>query len=87
MSLTEEKSIDKIEVVENGTIQVREVTRIMKDGEVFAQKYHRWSFNPGSDVSFMPNNVQEIAKVTWTKEVVDNFKYPIVTNTVVEEKQ
>ena len=39
MALQEVKVIDKIEVVENGTLQVREATRIMKDGEQIAQMY------------------------------------------------
>ena len=51
MALTEQKVIDKIEVVENGTLQVREATRILKDGDQIAQTYHRWSFAPGSDIS------------------------------------
>ncbi len=73
MALEEVKVIDKIEVVENGTLQVREVTRILKDGEQIAQTYHRWLFAPGSDVSEMPANVQAIASVVWTQEVIDAY--------------
>ncbi len=73
MALEEVKVIDKIEVVENGTLQVREVTRILKDGEQIAQTYHRWVFAPGSDVSEMPANVQAIASVVWTQEVIDAY--------------
>lgn len=74
MALTEQVVIDKIEVVENGTLQVREATRILKDGEQIAQTYHRWSFAPGSDVSAMPSNVQAIAQVTWTPEVIAAYQ-------------
>ena len=74
MALTETKVIDKIEVVETGHIQVREATRILKDGEQIAQTYHRWSFAPGSDVSAMPANVQAIAQVTWTPEVIAAYQ-------------
>ena len=74
MALTETKVIDKIEVVENGTLQVREATRILKDGEQIAQTYHRWSFAPGSDVSAMPANVQAIAQVAWTPEVIAAYQ-------------
>jgi hypothetical protein len=69
MALTEIKVIDKIEVVENGIVQVREATRIMKDGGQIAQTYHRWSFAPGSDVSDQPANVQSICQAAWTPEV------------------
>lgn len=74
MSLTETKLIDKIEVVENGTVQVREATRIMKDGEQIAQTYHRWSFAPGSDISEQPANVQAIAFAAWTPEVIAAYE-------------
>lgn len=74
MALSEIKLIDKIEVVENGTIQVREATRIMKDGEQIAQTYHRWSFAPASDVSAMPANVQAVAQAVWTPEVISAYQ-------------
>ena len=74
MALTESKVIDKIEVVENGIIQVREATRILKDGEQIAQTYHRWSFAPGSDVSAMPSNVQAVAAAVWTPEIVAAYE-------------
>jgi len=74
MALEEIKVIDQITVVENGTLQVREATRIMKDGEQIAQTYHRWSFTPGSDVSSMPANVQAIATAAWTPDVVSAYR-------------
>lgn len=74
MALTEIKVIDKIEVVENGTIQVREVSRIMKDGEQIAHTYHRWILNPGQDVSDQPANVQAICAAAWTPEVIAAYK-------------
>jgi hypothetical protein len=74
MVLTENKLIDKIEVVENGIVQVREATRIIKDGEQIAQTYHRWSFAPGSDVSEMPSNVQSICQAAWTPEIIAAYE-------------
>ena len=74
MSLTKEQVIDKVEVVENGTLQVRQVTRIMEDGKELSSSYHRWSFTPGSDVSEMPANVQAIATAAWTPEVIAAYQ-------------
>jgi hypothetical protein len=74
MALSEVKVIDKIEVVENGTVQVREATKIMKDGEEIAKSYHRWSFAPASDVSAMPANVQAICAAAWTQEVISAYE-------------
>jgi hypothetical protein len=74
MALSEVKVIDKIEVVENGTVQVRETTKIMKDGEEIAKTYHRTSFAPASDVSGQPANVQAICAAAWTPEVVAAYE-------------
>lgn len=74
MALTETKEIDRIEVVGNGIVQVREVTTILKDGEFYARTFHRWSFAPESDISSMPANVQAIAQAAWTPEVIAAYK-------------
>lgn len=74
MALTETKVIDKIEVVETGHLQVREATKIERDGVEIAKTYHRWAFAPGSDVSEMPANVQAIAAAAWTPEVIAAYQ-------------
>jgi hypothetical protein len=74
MSLSKEVVIDKIEVVENGIIQVRQVTRIMEDGQQLSSSYHRWSLTPGQDVTDQPANVQAIAAAAWTEEVVAAYQ-------------
>jgi hypothetical protein len=70
MALTETKVIDKIEVVEYGVVQVREATRILKDGGQIAQTYHRWTLSPGQDVSDQADNVKAICQAAWTPEVI-----------------
>lgn len=72
--LIETKLIDKIEVIENGIVQVREATRILKDGVQIAQTYHRWTLTPGQDVSDQPANVQAIATAAWTPEVIAAYQ-------------
>jgi len=74
MSLTKEQAVDKIEVLENGSIQIRQVTRIMEDGKELSKSYHRWAFDPGSDVSDQPANVQAIAASAWTPAVIAAYK-------------
>lgn len=76
----ESKKIDKIEVINGSIIQVREVTIITEDDDEIARTYHRWSFNPGDDVSSMPQEVKNIAAVVWTEEVIDNYKLSLVEN-------
>jgi hypothetical protein len=74
MALSENKQIDRIEVVGNGIVQVREATTILKDGVEYARTFHRWSFAPESDISAMPANVQAIAQAAWTPEVIAAYK-------------
>ena len=77
MALTETKVVDKIEVVENGIVQVREATRILKDGEQIAQTYHRWTLTPGQDISDQASNVQAVANAAWTPEVIAAYQASI----------
>lgn len=74
MALTENKVVDKIEIVGNGILQVREATTIMRDGVEIAKTYHRETFAPGADLSAMPANVQAIAAVAWTPEVIAAYQ-------------
>lgn len=75
MSITEKKSIDKIEIVgPHQSIQVREATVIFRDDVEIARSYHRWLFSPGADVSAMPTNVQAIAAAAWTPEVIAAYQ-------------
>lgn len=80
MALLKEVVIDKIEVVENGTVQVRQATRIVEDGVQLSQSYHRWSLQPGQDVSDQPANVQAICAAAWTSEVIAAYQAQIEAN-------
>ena len=85
MALTENKQIDRIEVVGNGILQVREATTILKDGVEYAKTFHRWSFAPESDVSAMPVNVQAIAQAAWTPEVIAAYKAQLAAQQTGEQ--
>ena len=74
MALSEKTIIDKIEVVENNTIQIRNANIIERDGIEIAKTYHRHSLSPGDDVSNQDARVQAIANVIWTEEVVNAYK-------------
>jgi len=74
MALTKETVVDQITVTENGIVLVREVTRIMEDGNELSKQYHRTSFAPASDVSAQPQNVQDICNVAWTPEVISAYQ-------------
>jgi hypothetical protein len=63
-------SVDLIEVVENGCIQVRTKTSIKEDGVEISSKFHRYVVVPGADVSGEDAKVQAIAASIHTADVV-----------------
>jgi hypothetical protein len=65
MALTKEVVVDQITVTENGTVLVREVTRIIEDGVEISKQYHRTSFEKNADVSGQPQQVQDICAAAW----------------------
>jgi hypothetical protein len=69
MALTERTEIDKIEVVNDWNIQVRQATIIERDGEFVSRTFHRWVLQPDSDISNQEQKVQDIANAAWTPEV------------------
>lgn len=74
MSLEKVTSVDLIEVVENGSIQVRTKTAIMEDGVEISSKFHRHVVVPGADVSGEDAKVQAIAAAVHTAEVIAAYK-------------
>jgi len=73
MALTKETVVDKIEVLENGTLQVRTATRVLEDGEVLSSSFHRHVLAPGADITNEDAKVVAIANATWTPEVVTAY--------------
>jgi hypothetical protein len=80
MSLEKNTLIDKIEIVENGTIQVRQATIITEDGNQISRTFHRWCIAPGEDYSDQEQQVQDICKVTHTAEVIAAYQAQLEAN-------
>lgn len=74
MAIEKQTVIDQVTVQENGIILYREATRIIEDGVVLTQTYHRSSVTPGQDLTGKPEKVVEIAETVWTPEVVAAYK-------------
>ena len=74
MSLEKEIKIDRVEVVENGTVQVRQATIITENGNQISRIFHRWCITPGEDYSAQEQQVQDICKVTHTPEVIAAYQ-------------
>jgi hypothetical protein len=74
MALEKQVVTDKVEVVENGTVQVRTATRIVEDGKVISSSYHRHVVAPGDDYSNEDARVQAICAATHTPEVIAAYQ-------------
>ena len=67
-------SVDLIEALENGTLQVRTKTAIMEDGKQISGTFHRHVVAPGDDYSKQDARVQAICKATHTAAVVSAYQ-------------
>jgi len=74
MSLEKVTSVDLIEVIENGCIQVRTKTAIKEDGIEISSKFHRHVVAPGDDYSKQDARVKAICAATHTADVVAAYK-------------
>jgi hypothetical protein len=70
MALEKVISVDLIEVVENGSIQVRTKTAIKEDGVEISSKFHRHVVAPGNDYSAEDAKVKAIAASIHTAGVI-----------------
>ena len=74
MALEKVEIVDRIEVVENGSVQVRTKTAIKEDGVEISSKFHRHVVVPGANVSGEDAKVQAIAAAVHTADVVAAYQ-------------
>jgi hypothetical protein len=74
MSLEKVISVDRIEVLENGIVQVRTKTAIVEDGKQIGSTFHRHVVAPGTDYSAEDARVQAICSATHTAGVVAAYE-------------
>ena len=75
-------SVDLIEVIENGSIQVRTKTAIKEDGVEISSKFHRHVVVPGADVSAEDAKVQAIAASIHTAGVIAAYQATVAAQGV-----
>ena len=80
--LEKQTVVDRIEVVEVGVVQVRTATRIVEDGKVISQAYHRHCIAPGQDYSAECDKVKAICAATHTPEVVSAYQAMLEANRI-----
>jgi hypothetical protein len=74
MALEKVISVDLIEVIESGVLQVRTKTAIKEDGVEISSKFHRHVVVPGADYSAEDAKVQAIAASIHTAEVIAAYQ-------------
>ena len=84
MPLTSETKIDKVEILEDGQIQVREAKVIYEDGKEISKSYHRMVLDPARDTvadatsrtegKRQKIDVASIAGAIWTPEKIQARK-------------
>jgi len=74
MTLEKIVNVDQIEVVENGSVQVRTATKIMDDGVEITRSFHRHVVAPGQDYSQEDGKVQAICAAVHTPEVIEAYQ-------------
>ena len=81
MALTEETKVDKVEVLEDGQLQVREARIIRDDAKELSRQFHRYVLDPATttaeELAEQPEQVQAIANAVWTQEVIDARKQAV----------
>jgi hypothetical protein len=73
--ITKEKIIDKIEILEDGTVQLREKTRFFEDGVLVSESNtDRRVIDPGGDVTKENNETKAIIALVQTTEKITAFE-------------
>jgi hypothetical protein len=75
-------SVDLIEVVENGIVQVRTKTGIFEDGKQISSKFHRHIVAPGDDYTAEDAKVKAICAAVHTAEVIAAYQAAIAAQGV-----
>jgi len=70
MALTKQTTVDRIEVLELGQLQVRTATVVSEDGTELSRSFHRHVLEPGDDTTGQDDRVVAVAAAAWTPAVV-----------------
>ena len=93
MAITKEITVDKIEVLEMGQVQIRTATKIIEDGTELNRSFHRHVLEPSvkniegtwedTDISGEDAKVQAICNAVWTDEVKTAYQEMMDAQTIL----
>lgn len=82
MALEKQIVVDQIEILENGCVQVRTCTRVIEDGIVLSNSFHRHVVVPGADYSQESQRVKDVCALIHTAEVVSEYQSSVVEQNI-----
>ena len=94
MAITKETVVDKIEVLEMGSVQVRTATKIIENGKELNRNFHRHVLEPSikngdtwedTNISGEDTKVQAICNAVWTSAVKTAYQEMIDAQTTLGE--
>lgn len=76
MAISKATVIDRIEILEDGVIQVRQALRAFDDdGTQIGQRFHRFLYVPTTALAEIPFvKVRAIANLVWTPQVIADYR-------------
>ena len=87
MTIENKTFTDKIEILQNGIIAIRNAT-VISDGEKeLAKTYERINLAPGDDTSNLDSLIQDISKLVWTPTIISEYQKLISKNKEGLEKK
>lgn len=73
--MLEKKSvIDRIEITEINTIEIRRADKIFENGKEISKGYHRHVLCPGDSLDGQDEKVVTVANSIWTPEVISEYQ-------------
>jgi hypothetical protein len=73
MALTERTEEDRLEILADGTMQIRTATVIERDGVEISRTFHRHVIRPDADTAAQSARVKRVTAALWTAEVKQRF--------------
>ena len=86
MTISSTTIIDKIEVLQNGVLQIRQAQILTENNQEIARNYTRWTRVPGDqEAQSDPIPVPAIASAIWTSNVISAYQSELIAQKTLIE--